>query len=66
MNDGNTISENTTNLLEMVLSGDAKAVVVGRGEQKQNFTTKIVHWGKNTEANILKHGVMKDSCHCYL
>ena len=36
-------------------------VVVGRGEQTQNFTTKIVHFGKYTESNILKHGVMKDS-----
>ena len=61
MNDGNTISENTTNLVGDGSIGDAKAVVVGTGEQIQNFTTKIVHFGKNTEANILKRGVMKES-----
>jgi Fe-S cluster assembly protein SufD len=61
MNEGNTISENTTNLLGDGSYGDTKTVVVGRGEQIQNFTTKVVHFGKHTEGYILKHGVMKDS-----
>lgn len=61
MNDGNTISDNLTNLLGDGSYGDTKTVVVGRGEQIQNFTTSIVHYGKNSEGYILKHGVMKDS-----
>ncbi len=61
MNEGNTISENTTNLVGDGSSGDTKTVVVGRGEQIQNFTTKVVHFGKYTEGTILNHGVMKDS-----
>jgi Fe-S cluster assembly protein SufD len=61
MNDGNTISENTTNLIGDGSTGDSKTVVVGRGEQTQNFTTSIVHFGKSTTGHILKHGVMKDS-----
>jgi Fe-S cluster assembly protein SufD len=61
MNDGNTISENVTNLIGDGSFGDTKSVVVGRGEQTQNFTTSVVHFGKNTEGFILKHGVMKDS-----
>ncbi|HJV18160.1 MAG TPA: Fe-S cluster assembly protein SufD [Bacillales bacterium] len=61
MNDGNTISENTTNLLGDGSFADTKTVTVGRGEQTQNFTTKVVHYGKHTEGYILKHGVMKDS-----
>jgi Fe-S cluster assembly protein SufD len=61
MNDGDTIAENTTNLMGNGSYGDIKTVVVGRGEQTQNFTTKIVHFGKNTAANILKRGVVKDS-----
>jgi Fe-S cluster assembly protein SufD len=61
MNDGNTISENTTNLIGDGSFGDTKTVVVGRGEQIQNFTTAVVHFGKNSEGYILKHGVMKDS-----
>jgi Fe-S cluster assembly protein SufD len=61
MNDGNTISENTTNLLGDGSFADTKTVTVGRGDQTQNFTTKVVHYGKHTEGYILKHGVMKDS-----
>ncbi|WP_243290400.1 Fe-S cluster assembly protein SufD [Bacillus sp. FJAT-47783] len=61
MNDGHTISENVTNLMGDGSFGDTKTVVVGRGSQKQNFTTKVVHFGKHSEGYILKHGVMKDS-----
>ncbi|NHM32777.1 Fe-S cluster assembly protein SufD [Neobacillus terrae] len=61
MNDGNTISENTTNLVGDGSFTDTKTVVVGSGEQTQNFTTKVVHFGRNSEGFILKHGVMKDS-----
>ena len=61
MNDGNTVYENTTNLIGDGSFANSKTVVVGRGDQTQNFTTSIVHFGKNTEGHILKHGVMKDS-----
>ncbi|WP_066314293.1 Fe-S cluster assembly protein SufD [Bacillus sp. FJAT-29814] len=61
MNEGNTISENTTNLLGDGSYGDTKTVVVSRGDQSQNFTTKVVHFGKHTQGNILNHGVVKDS-----
>jgi Fe-S cluster assembly protein SufD len=60
MNDGNTISENTTNLMGDGSYGDTKTVVVGRGNQIQNFTTSVIHFGKHSEGYILKHGVMKD------
>jgi len=60
MNDGDTISENVTHLVGDGSYGDTKTVVVGRGKQKQNFTTKVIHWGKHSEGYILKHGVMKD------
>ncbi|HSI67468.1 MAG TPA: Fe-S cluster assembly protein SufD [Planococcus sp. (in: firmicutes)] len=61
MNDGDTISENITHLVGDNSVGDTKTVVVGRGSQKQNFTTTVRHWGKNSDGQILKHGVMKDS-----
>jgi Fe-S cluster assembly protein SufD len=61
MNDGDTISDNTTFLMGDGSLGDTKTVVVGRGQQKQNFTTNVTHFGKNSEGLILKHGVMKDS-----
>ncbi|MDN4608820.1 Fe-S cluster assembly protein SufD [Sporosarcina highlanderae] len=61
MNDGDTISENITHLVGNGSSSDLKTVVVGRGNQRQNFTSEIVHWGLDTDAFILKHGVMKES-----
>ncbi|KGX85740.1 Fe-S cluster assembly protein SufD [Pontibacillus litoralis] len=60
MNDGNTVSENITYLMGDNAYGDTKSVTVGRGEQKQNFTSNIIHYGKNSEGYILQHGVMKD------
>ncbi|QKS72210.1 Fe-S cluster assembly protein SufD [Paenalkalicoccus suaedae] len=61
MNDGNTVSENTTYLHGEGSYGDTKSVTIGRGSQSQNFTTNMVHFGKNSDGQILKHGVMKDS-----
>jgi len=60
MNDGNTVSENVTLLVGDGSYGDTKTVVVGRGEQTQNFTTKVIHFGKASEGFILQHGVVKD------
>ncbi len=61
MNDGNTISENITHLIGDGSVADTKTVTVGRGDQKQNFTTSIVHHGKHSDGHILKHGVVKES-----
>ena len=61
MNDSDTISENITHLVGNNSSCDMKSVVVGRGKQRQNFTSEIVHWGLDTDGFILKHGVMKDA-----
>lgn len=61
MNDSDTISENISHLIGDGSQADTKMVVVGRGTQKQNFTTEVRHWGKNTNGHILKHGVMKEA-----
>ncbi|WP_102694199.1 Fe-S cluster assembly protein SufD [Rummeliibacillus pycnus] len=61
MNDSDTISENITYLKGDGSYADTKSVVVGRGEQSQNFTTEVRHWGKASNGYILIHGVMKDS-----
>lgn len=60
MNDGNTVSENTTHLVGEGSYADTKTVTIGRGTQKQNFTTQIFHHGKHSEGYILKHGVMRE------
>ncbi|MEG0260497.1 MAG: Fe-S cluster assembly protein SufD [Lysinibacillus sp.] len=61
MNDSDTISENITHLVGDGSNAETKTVVVGRGTQKQNFTTEVRHWGKNSNGHILKHGVMKEA-----
>ncbi|MBM7609251.1 Fe-S cluster assembly protein SufD [Ureibacillus composti] len=61
MNDSDTISESITHLIGDGSLANTKTVVVGRGDQKQNFTTEIRHWGKSSEGFILSHGVMKDA-----
>ncbi|MBB6281850.1 Fe-S cluster assembly protein SufD [Geobacillus subterraneus] len=61
MNDGNTVSENITRLIGDGSFGDTKTVAVSRGEQVQNVTTSVIHYGKHTEGTILKHGVVRDS-----
>lgn len=61
MNDSDTIAENITHLVGDGSAADTKTVVVGRGMQKQNFTTEVRHWGKNSDGQILTHGVMKEA-----
>lgn len=60
MNDSDTIAENTTHLIGDGSQCDMKTVVIGRGKQRQNFTTEIISFGKNTNGMILKHGVVND------
>ncbi|CAM3938345.1 Fe-S cluster assembly protein SufD [Alkalicoccus chagannorensis] len=60
MNDGNTVSDNTTYLHGQGSHADTKSVSIGRGSQVQNFTTNVIHFGKDTDGQILKHGVMRD------
>lgn len=61
MNDGHTISENTTHLVGNHATTDAKAVTIGQGKQIQNFTSTTLHTGKDTDGNIFQRGVMKDN-----
>lgn len=60
MNNGDTVSENTTNLAGDGSYADSKTVSIGCGKQRQNFTTNIIHFGKHSKGHILAHGVMKD------
>ena len=52
MNDGDTISDNTTYLMGDGSTGIQKQLLVGRGEQKQNFTTaSYSSWDANRRSN---------------
>jgi Fe-S cluster assembly protein SufD len=61
MNNGNTVSDNTTLLKGNGALGDTKSVVVGTGEQSLNFVQKMIQTGHYTDGQMLSHGVMKDS-----
>lgn len=61
MNDGSAVYENDTHLVGDGSYATSKTVVVGRGPQTENFTTRIIHHGKHTTGFILNHGVMQDS-----
>ena len=60
MNEGNTVSENVTNLVGNGAVTNARTVTVGRGKQTQNFTTRTVHFGLDTDGQILQRGVLSD------
>jgi Fe-S cluster assembly protein SufD len=61
MNDGNTVSENVTELEGDGSSADIKAVSVGGGVQQQNFDNYVRHVGKATNSRLLVRGVQKDA-----
>lgn len=60
MNEGHTVSENSTHLIGHHAVANARTVTVGSGKQTQNFTAKTVHFGKDSDGQILQRGVMKD------
>ncbi|WP_202080336.1 Fe-S cluster assembly protein SufD [Caldalkalibacillus salinus] len=60
MNNGHTVSDNTTFLTGNGSTGDTKSVVVGTGDQSLNYVQKMDQSGHYTEGTMLSHGVMKD------
>ncbi len=60
MNDGNTLSANTSILKDSGANVDTKSIFIGTGNQKTNFVSKVIHVGDHTNSSILSHGVMLD------
>jgi len=60
MNEGNTVSNNTSILKGNAAQSDSKSIFIGIGKQKTNFVSKVVHEGTHTESGILSHAVMLD------
>lgn len=58
MNEGDTVSENVTDLVGDRSVTNAMTVTVGRSKQIQNFTARTVHHGKDTDGQILQRGVL--------
>lgn len=60
MSEGNTVSENATHLEGNGSKTNARTVTVGTGRNVQNFTAKTVHFGLDTDGQILQRGVLTD------
>ena len=60
MHDGNAASETSSILQGNGSNSDAKVICVGSGEQKLNITTKAVHFGLNSESQMITRAVMRE------
>lgn len=60
MNDGNTVTNNTTVLKGTGSNADTKSVSVGTGSQRQNLTSQVQHIGTHSESQMLSKAVMTD------
>jgi Fe-S cluster assembly protein SufD len=58
MNDGNSMSDTMSVLKGNGSSSDAKVIAIGAGEQKLNYTTRAVHFGKSTPSEMSTRAVM--------
>jgi len=61
MNEGRTVSENVSLLVGQHSKAYPKTVTVGLGNQIQNFTARTHHFGKDTDGQILQHGVLQEA-----
>jgi Fe-S cluster assembly protein SufD len=60
LNSGNVLSDTTSILKGGGSSSDAKVICVGTNEQKMNLTTRAVHFGRNTNSDMITRAVMRD------
>lgn len=61
MNYGNAMSDTTSILKGSGSFSDTKAIAVGTAEQKLNYTTRAVHFGKHSSSDMITRAVMRDS-----
>lgn len=60
LNDGNTLSVTKSDLKGNGSTSDAKVITVGKRSQKMSVTTEAVHWGLNSESDMVTRAVMRD------
>ncbi|MNJ56321.1 FeS cluster assembly protein SufD [compost metagenome] len=41
-------------------TSDAKVIAIGSGSQKMNYTTRAVHFGKNSDSQMITRAVMRE------
>jgi Fe-S cluster assembly protein SufD len=60
LNSGNVLSDTTSILKGGGASSDAKVICVGTNDQKLNLTTRAIHFGRNTNSDMITRAVMRD------
>jgi Fe-S cluster assembly protein SufD len=66
LNDGNNASETASVLQGNGCSSDTKVITVGSGAQSMNVTTRAVHFGLNSQSDMITRGVMKDTANAII
>lgn len=61
LNDGNTLSDTKSIMKGKGSTSDVKVISVGKNAQQMSLTTQAVHFGKNSDSNMVTRAVMKDS-----
>lgn len=60
MSSGDTMSDTLSVLKGNGSTSDAKVIAIGSGSQKMNYTTKAVHFGKNSDSQMITRAVMRE------
>jgi Fe-S cluster assembly protein SufD len=60
LHNGNTITDTKSLLKGNGSTSDSKTISVGTGSQRMSITTHGVHFGRNTDSNMITRAVMKD------
>ncbi|UVI31844.1 Fe-S cluster assembly protein SufD [Paenibacillus spongiae] len=60
MNEGHTLSDTRSLLKGNGSTSDAKAISIGKNKQQMSLTTGAVHFGRNSESEMVTRAVMKD------
>lgn len=66
MNDGDTVTDTTTVLKGNGSTSDAKVIAVGSGTQRLNYTTRAVHFGKDSTSEMTTRAVMREEANAII
>ncbi|MFD1886232.1 Fe-S cluster assembly protein SufD [Paenibacillus wenxiniae] len=66
MNDGNTVTDTSTVLKGNGSTSDAKIIAVGSGSQRLNYTTRAIHFGKDSTSQMTTRAVMREEANAII
>lgn len=60
LHEGNILSDTISVLKGNGSNSDAKVITIGKNAQKMSVTTRAIHFGRNSESDMVTRAVMKD------